>query len=441
MAKYNVLNEWFVHGKDYDDFKETLKSIDKATDTKRITLARVTFYSHSGQIVKVKDKKARELTGLECYMSKIGELTPAHEKFTKKFFLPIEKLEACGFEKEAIDELIESKTFISIKTGTEDSFYTIDKNNFPKTFAMQIDSGCEAILEPSLARDRWFAFCCEERKNKHINIVTRIDDAGNHKVFAGFSDHYCAVPQEILISAIEKFEANGTKCEFEEYHASQNITSAIFSLPDVQGDINKLYKLPTQLTPALVLQTSDTGFSSLKVWGGFIRGGKVVCKNKDCASRKHSGKIDKVTEELYEHIEKKVFSSYFEFPKKMLEAFSVTVDEEEYIPYIIKVLVKELGLIKPIGLKRWYGSSKETEEETVPILDLLCDNLRGNCFCLYDIFNEMLNLPSMLENVIENDAVNDVQEKLFNVAFLNYDKVIKNAIEMMEEEKAKKSSK
>ena len=423
MTRYSVSNKWEYGSDSLAEFEATLRELDNATKTEKMKLSSITFYSHNGVIETIKDKSGNEIKGIKCYISKIGELTPNFDKFTKLYFLSVESLKNFGFNDEALDEFLEAKSFISIN----DKYYAIDNNNFSKTFAMQIDSGCEAILEASLARDRWFAACAEKRKKKTVTFVSRIDDKGVHKMFAGFSAHYCAVPQQFLISIIEKFEKNGTRCEFKNFVANQHITQAIYTLPDIQGDINKQYNLPIDLIPALVLQTSDTGYSSLKVWGGFIRDGKIICKNKDCASRKHSGEIKDLTDEIHNKIEKKVFSSYFELPKKMLEAFSVPIEKDEIVPFVIRTLVKELGLIKPIGIKRWYGGKSLKESESDILLDILSDELKGNCYCLYDIMSEMLNLPKMLESEIERDALNDVQEKLFNFAFLDFEKIMKDA--------------
>ena len=131
--------------------------------------------------------------------------------------------------------------------------------------------------------------------------------------------------------------------------------------PEAADNYKATYKLPFKVTPILMIQSSDTGMSSLIVRGGYMtEGGSIVITDE--YSRRHTGEINE--EEILQNAQE-VILNFPKIPQALVEKMGNVIGDgndltkdigkkrnRRDVECAIKALFKKLELKKILGIKR-----------------------------------------------------------------------------------------
>ena len=406
-------DSWNASGTDWTQFKNEIKALAERTFVKKCAAEDImlmskntdalpddadeekNFYTHliSPKDIWVKEKR-----------SKSGEVRSVKLlNFSKKTFV-----DRGG--QELIDEYEKStKTLI----GIDKILYYVSPKFFNSLGARTGLSGA-AAAEPCLERDLLFAkrlSIKEEAKEEEVSPIVSLvyrEENKNKKLFAILSDRYSYIPQNYIISIVEKIISDGklgsTKCD--SWYIDNSISRVYLEFPDEAKEISEAYELEDEYVPGLLLESSDVGVSSLTVYATCRCGHSVLPFGK--IYKRHTGKID--IEKICEQIDSKIFPEYRKLPERMCELLAVDVEKPMLT---ISNLFEEIELEEIIGQRNTKYIKEKMEELIDP--DSPCT--------MYDIISQVIQLPAITTG-LSATAQNKLVEAIKGAPYVDYDSIV-----------------
>lgn len=359
------LNEnWVVGGDDWNGLKTCLSELDSCTSYKRMRMGDLMLF----YVLNPEHSHAQSNTsGLLGYWSTPLSVGLQSKYAATQVYIPYtSSVLPCPFDsnnKTAIKEIKnENKSILVLKTSPNTSeAFQLSNDSFMTTFLQRLSLAGKAFFEPSIERDRFLVQQLNTNRfsSKHCTVMYRTIN-GEKKAFAAFSNDYLPIPQVYLFELISKLEtAFGDKCVLKSWFASQTLTQVYIEFPTLSEDIIKTCenassrKIPNEMVFGIILQTSDTGHSSVIIQPTVKLAKKYLPFGKE-AVRKHLGKdIDKANADLDERING-ILPEYTLIPNKCIELLGYDLtfknggEITDYSTKVIKELVKGQKLKKQV---------------------------------------------------------------------------------------------
>lgn len=236
----------------------------------------------------------------------------------------------------------------------------------------------------------------QEIGNKEVQIIIV-----NEKIRAIMSDEYSVVPIGDLFTEVMK-EVNtryDDNFELRDCYVDHNIARCKLLFPELGDEINRLYNLPDEYIPGVIIQSSDTGFSANRV-GTFwkTKRGTFINSNEYIELiHKGNNSMDKVLDEL-----PNLFLKYQNTVKKFAKLMMIELKNPVKV---IKLAGKHIGLPKRI--------TKQIVEQ----FDI--DFASTSIVTAYDICSLLFMAPTL----VDNGTVQLLEEKVGKAINLNYTKL------------------
>jgi hypothetical protein len=255
---------------------------------------------------------------------------------------------------------------------------------------------------------RRYGMAIEEKKAITM-IMRRSEENTARKIIAVRSEKYAYIPQMVLKNIIEGFSDDMGKPTCKEWEITQTLTTIRLDFPKVANDIADVYELKHDITPGVVLCTSDTGESSLTAVGTFsVRNATVY---SEIYKKKHSGAVD--VDAILKEIEDSIFNRYNIFPQKLTELLDIDIVDPAIV---IEDILRQIDFVS-------IGKRIASKFEEALIAEL---NPTVN-YTAYDLCMAILELP----NRYLGDATS-LKGKLgsivYKAAFADYRKADEKAV-------------
>jgi NTP pyrophosphatase (non-canonical NTP hydrolase) len=284
-----------------------------------------------------------------------------------------------------------------------------------------------AISTPSICRDAYLAEIFARRNVPNTMVVREIE--GVKKAFTLLSDKYCHIDQNVLFEIIEYLEKDASvgKVKCHHWEVDNFITKLYVEFPEKAEEFQKLYKLPVNLVPGLLITTSDTGNSSFKFAGTWRLGNSISIASE--YKRKHIGDVR--GEDIKDEVAKKVFPEYAAIPDALCNLMTIeiepeleltTTEEKEQnkatVDELIDELFHDLGMVKLLGKKLEKALKEKFKREFIGDIH----------YTAYDIAIQFMSLPEravVIQNSGEVKNLRDLtslQQAVLKVPFVNFEK-------------------
>lgn len=269
------------------------------------------------------------------------------------------------------------------------------------TIANRIRHGGSSFSEPGLIRDLTIA--SKFSKPLSVYAVQRVDpETEKSKIFAVMSDKYTVIPQESVLDIINKVTTEALKdlgkTECNSWLIDHSVTRIYLDFPDCGSDFAEEYKLPDEMIPGIMIETSDIGDSSLRLKGYFRLGGNLTYAENEF-TQIHSGELK--MSEVIDVVAEKIFPEYRIYPEKLAKLMMIDITDPSMskaaktkkMTYLYRDVSRKIGLVKAIGKKREKSLIDQLITGINPEID----------YTAYDIAQTFLTLSSTIE--VENKSV------------------------------------
>lgn len=395
---------WEINGNDFDSFREELQKFEKRTCLDIVNMADVYFLSVSDL--------GTGFTAVPLHSDSIWKKTK--RSLSLKQF-EIDKSVYCekGYDELAVNEAFSNGLFMAVsekklgpakvKNMISDASYVPVSDKAMSTISNRISHSGYGFFSERLIRD--LSIVKKFDKPVPVSVISRIDpDSGLKKVFAVMSKKYTAIPQTVIIDVLDQVvkeaEDDMGKAECAGWTISHSLTRIYIEFPEAAEDISNVYKLPDQMIPGLMLETSDIGDCSLRVKGYFkFPSAGTVSYMENEYSRIHSGEIN--IEELLKAAKHEIFPRYTQYPEHLAKLMMHDVVDASMAPMLRTKKMASLyrKISKDIGLVKAIGKAREKN-----LLDQLIMSINPEIiYTAYDVAMTFLTLAKSVET--ENKGV------------------------------------
>lgn len=250
---------------------------------------------------------------------------------------------------------------------------------------------------PCLARDMVIAR--QFSTDKECTLVTR-EAASTKKAFAILGGRFNGLPQSIILDIIDVIEDTGEMGQriCREWQINNFTSSVHVEFPQKGEELRTIYGIADELIPGILISSSDTGDSSVRVRGTWRWGDSVSLHGE--VKRKHIGKV--TAEDMLEHIQAEIFGKYPVFLEKLCELTCKPITEatltrtqnKKAVEEALKQAFKEVGIIKAVGIKN-----------EIALYDKMSRCIDGAMnYTAYDIALMVLQLPEKAKNLTDSAA-------------------------------------
>jgi len=400
----NFLSDtWEVNGTNFDNFKEELEKIEKNTKIKEIPMDNFYFLSVSdvgtGYV-------AVPLHSDEFWKKSKVSLS------LKKFETEKEKMFHVGFEDDVINEAFENGLFVAysdkkvsstkVRNMVENFKYFPVSEKAMNTISNRISHSGYGFFTDRLVRD----LAISKRFNKPIpvSVISRIDDTSNlEKIFAIMSNKYTKISQKVIIDIIDEIrneaKADLGKMECDYWMINHSVTRIYLEFPEAGKEISETYKLPDEMIPGIMLETSDIGDCSLRMRGYFkVCGTSTISYMENEFSKIHSGAFD--IKAIVKAVTNDVFPKYTLYPEHLAHLMEIDITDESMsanrkiktMTTLYRKVSREIGLVKAIGKNREKSLMDQLIESINPLID----------YTAYDVAMTFLTLSEYIETDNKN---------------------------------------
>ena len=286
------------------------------------------------------------------------------------------------------------------------------------TISNRIRHGGTSFSEPGLIRD--LVIASKFSKPVSVYAVQRIDpETKKAKLFAVMSDKYTVIPQETVLDIIDKVKAEALKdlgrTECNNWLIDHSVTRIYLDFPDCGSDFAEEYKLPDEMVPGIMIETSDIGDSSLRLKGYFRLGGNLTYVENEF-TQIHTGELR--MSDVIDVVADKIFPEYRIYPEKLAKFMMIDITEPtmskaariKKMTSLYRDVSRKIGLVKAIGKKREKSLIDQLIAGINPEID----------YTAYDIAQTFLILSSTIE--VENKSVVElISNTVRNVMEYNFD--------------------
>lgn len=269
------------------------------------------------------------------------------------------------------------------------------------TIANRVKYGGNSFFEPGLIRDLLIANKFSKPITSHA--VLRVDpETGKSKVFAVMSDKYTVISQDTILEIIDRVKEEAEKdlgtTECNNWLIDHSVTRVYLDFPECGKDFTEEYKLPDEMIPGVMIETSDIGDSALRLKGYFRLGGNLTYTEKEF-TQVHTGELKMA--DIIKTLTDSIFPEYRIYPEKLAKLIMIDITDASMskavrikkMTSIYRDISRKIGLVKAIGKKR-----------EKPLLDQLIAGINPEIdYTAYDIAQTFLTLSNSI--VIENKSV------------------------------------
>lgn len=403
-----LLDNWSCSGTSYKEFHDVINFVDSHTTVMDINTGTLAFFSVDNERTTSDSIGIRVHSAERCLAGK--GYSPAITT------LSVEKIKKREPDCDGlISELLnQTKTLIYHQHNHQNyTFFT--SAGLPRDLGARAGVSGDAIYVPTEERNLFFS-SVYARAPKACKAVIRANAAKTlYKTFAIMSNTYNHVKQKILLDLIDDFEAELGESRCEWWCVNHNITQIIVSFPEKAEDIAEMYKVSSSKlpVPCLMLETSDTGASSVTVtalWkmpmGCYARA--------ESFSRKHSGTI--TSTEIRDAVHDSIWKSYTKLPERLIELCTISVADPAAA---IEQVFHDLKLVSYTSLGKRAGTS--LLESALAELD------PSVSYSAYDLAMSLMDLPSKIrfDGDWGSQRKETIEKVAYKVPFLDWEKLSK----------------
>lgn len=409
---------WNKTGKEINDFKEEIRKLSVQTKIEEVNMDDFNFLNITDSGTELvafplntrnlwrKTKTSFSLKKLpinRCVISAYYDDTTTDEALTNGLMV-------CFSDKKLspakINEKLHNGAYMPI---SEKAIGTISN---------RIRHGGTSFSEPGLIRD--LVIASKFSKPVSVYAVQRIDpETKKAKLFAVMSDKYTVIPQETVLDIIDKVKAEALKdlgrTECNNWLIDHSVTRIYLDFPDCGSDFAEEYKLPDEMVPGIMIETSDIGDSSLRLKGYFRLGGNLTYVENEF-TQIHTGELR--MSDVIDVVADKIFPEYRIYPEKLAKFMMIDITEPtmskaariKKMTSLYRDVSRKIGLVKAIGKKREKALIDQLIAGINPEID----------YTAYDIAQTFLTLSSTIE--VENKSVVElISNTVRNVMEYNFD--------------------
>ena len=378
-------NNWREVGYDLYGFRNALKGTDKRTYFDKIksqTMSLLTFtHEDEGKLYFStwdEDKKSPIIRSVER-----------------------ETLETNAGE-ELVKELINCKNVLIVSGKA----YFVGEG-FIGTLASRLGLKGSPIQEPTLKRDEYIM----EQIHNHPfkgTLMYRVE-GDIKKAFAIHSNTYGPCKQEILADIVEQFDDELGEPVIKRWEIDQFLTRIEIEFPEKAKEVASIYGLPLNMVPGVVLQTSDTGGSSVNAIATWSIDGRRPIYDHEYA-RRHRGSVDPKV--IHKCIEEEIFSNYTKLPERLCELMGIDIVNPATT---YKQVLKALEIPKILGKTLWESLAEQVENSINPLAK----------YTAYDIAVDIMSYPERATFTGLNKVAKEQFAKaVTKAAYVNYNKKV-----------------
>jgi len=409
-------DDWMIEGTSMEDFENKLRDFADQTHVMKRNM-------DDFQFLNITDI-GTELAGFPLNTRNLWKKTKASLSL-KKFPIDELVLETRYKEettKEALNNgllvLFSNKrlTLATSANSYETGRYMPISDKAINTIANRIKLGGYNFSNPGLVRD--LAIANYFSKPAPVYTVERNHpDSGYTKIFAVMSEKYMPIPQTTLLDIVKtvlkeaKSDLGTGECTY--WSVDHSTTKIYIDFPECAKQFADDYKLPDEIVPGIMLETSDIGDCSLRVRGYFRLGGNLTYMESEF-TQIHSGELN--YKEMLNTIVNHIFPEYRVYPERLanlmlidlVDASMSKAQKHKTMSSLYRDISKKIGLVKAIGKKREKA-----------LIDQLIQGINSDLdYTAYDVAETFLTLSSTI--IIENKSVVDSVSKVVRNV-LNYE--------------------
>ena len=391
-----LLDEYEQTGNDLDDFKALTEEMAEHTLFAKCDMSNVTVMNYyESNLIRYGDSDSDETISFHRITPK--DLTVENMRIAPSIKTGTIKLSSV-LKKGNFTSLVSEmkRTGVMFFTGNKCMFVSskvITGRMHP--FGLDGDFLQEHSFGRSLMLAERFAKC---KPAERTLVIRQIN--GIKKVFSILGKNYSILPQVILMEIYEKLLIHGMgKVTCRAWNVTHFTSTIHVEFPDKAAEFKALYGLPDELVPGLLLQTSDTGDSSLRIQGTWRHGDSVSLHHE--IVQKHRGAIN--VDEIIKDVDETIFSEYTKMPETLcnlmaeditdptwdLNTTSGKVKNRKLLSAIMRNASLQLNLTKAIGKK----AECQLMEQLIGELD------EGMAYTAYDMALHLMNAPSRIEGL------------------------------------------
>ena len=232
-------------------------------------------------------------------------------------------------------------------------------------------------------------------------LVTR-NQNGIAKVFSMLGERYKDLPQDILLKIYDEFSRGGMgKAECKHWEISHFMTKIYVEFPDKADEFQALYDLPEKVTPGVIMETSDTGDSAVRIKGTWRIKNSVSLRGE--VSKKHAGSI--TPEKILEETSAEIFSEYIKLPIALCDLMALNITDPSWkldmtigqiknrnaLERVLKRAFKQLKIVEAIGKKSEMALSDQ----------LLAEFDCTISYTAYDVAMALMTMPERVTGLPE----------------------------------------
>ena len=397
-----LLDGWSRSGTSFKDFAEVISFIDSHTTVLKVNTGAMALLSVD------EERTTPETVGLRVHSA---ERCLAGKGYSPALTtLSVETIKKRDPEGETLinEFLHHSKTMLNYGKHT---FFT--SNGLPRDLGARAGVSGDAIYIPSEERNLFFSSLYSRKPAESTAVLKTNASKTLYKVFALMSGTYNHVKQKILLDLVDDFEAELGESRCEWWGVNHDITQIVMSFPEKAEDIADMYKVSSSKLPipCLLLETSDTGASSVTVtalWkmprGCYVRA--------ESFSRKHSGTI--TSTEIRDAAHDSIWKSYTKLPERLLELCTIPIADPAAV---VEEVFRELKLISYTSLGKRAGTT---------LLESVMTELDPKmAYSAYDLAMSLMELPTKIRFDGEWGAQRKetIEKVAYKVPFLDWEKL------------------
>lgn len=355
MQKLN--DQWQICGKDFQDFLSVTKDVQDRTHIKELRCENLALYTMTEE----------EANGFKFKIhyanSPVGEGNVPKERLYN----------GANSSEEVISTIQITKGAVGYKTITDEGrvrniFLPYSDEHFILSLCQKLGLKGTALCKPSVQRDAFLASVLDDTKCK---LIVRTDE-GHRKVFSVRGKDYEPIPQnDIFLDIFKYIENNIGRYESKEWSVSNAFSTIVLRLPDVEEEIADMYpELGSNITPEILVSTSDIGLSSVCVWALFRTPHGYISPKKFrvYAEHKKSFSLEKTLEE----VKKKVFANFASYPEAFAKLLTFDVNVGEAVDEAISHCgIGKTGLLKVSKAIAELVKNELGEDEVLPAYEVV----------------------------------------------------------------------
>lgn len=400
----SILNNAFTSGADYGDFKVENMALAKATKTAIVNGRDIMFLS----VCDVPEYREEDAT---VFWVISDETLRDFRKFNKGLGRAI--LKNANYPQECLTELKNTTGLMFLIDGEK---YLVSQHAMA-TLSMQASiSGTMTLQRANLLRDMHIADALFY-KNESITLVYReveMDGISVKKIYAVFAGAYREIPQTVvadIADSVMEDEIMG-KATVNSWYIDHEITRLEMTYPEIQEDYSEKYGV-ADITPGIMIQTSDTGDSAIRIFGTQkVRRTYVITEE---IAAKHTKKNED-PENIIKDVDEKIFFNHRKLPELLADLIG-----REAVDYSLPNAYESLlDLAEEATTKLLKGvlSKRQIQSLTDAIKLELDPSVR---YTLYDLALELMELPERI-NGIDDALMISVRKALANAPVVVQDK-------------------